>query len=640
MGNPSDPPRHQEIDLNELLQVPTKKPLIYNPSLEFLPINLLNWATFEKLCVRLLTNLNRGKLTQAFRYGETGHKQFGIDILALKIASNKQLLMQCKHIKKLKRGDIKNYIDKFLEEKKNQDSDEFILGVACDFEHDPQLVEEWAAAKRQLSEKGIFSEIWGFNQINDFLRLEPEIVKQFFGEEYVSSFCSEVPSTEKYPEKYRSQFLHRDANYVVIENETIRFDLFVPSEQSAKVTATISFARSDLSGITLSLPGKTVVEWMQWAGHTSNFGDAPYVMKAAWHEDRYVFVAPEARLMLDSSELTHLHWIFQTAWNEYIQAALELERKWRFLRFKALVDKRKKIFGLMRISRPLWKVILEFCQDHESSKGSGVMHVFEYASMEIKVYVGAKTEHLDRGYHLTMYAYQDGGATSKNEDKLTLGWTPLMSISDMPEPLHPRKAWDAEFTHDWLTKTLIPAVEEWINAKEKQQWKKNTFFLKRILGKPPERIHLRSHFYSLSDLPARQMSNHGMDLPRVIENIHKLQSHFHIYYRKAEIEPKHIITVIQACARLAPLITLESDRYIRGNLNLGDEDLVVELEKLVAADPKKFGTPAWMDYALRSLLDILENTSSFPESELAALSESFSPAWDRMREDLICEVLH
>jgi hypothetical protein len=638
---PQEPQEPKEIDVNSLLGAPEEwESFVYDPQIESLPVERLSWQRFEKLCAKLLIRVSKSRLLQAFRYGRSGQPQFGIDILATKPGSKKQLLMQCKHVEKLNRGDLKAWVDKFLAKSKHEDADEFILCIACDFEQDQKLVEEWAHAAQRLSDKKIAPAIWGFTQINDFLRQEPEIVGEFFGTQFIPKFCSVAPNPEKYPERYRSQYRNKSENYVVFENETVRLDLFVPNERAARVSASLSFARADLSGITFAIPGETMVEWLQWAGHTSDLSKSPYASKSITNDDRYVFTAPEVRLMLDPVELGHLHWIFKSAWKDYLEAANSLESKWRFLRFDPIADTRNKTFGVMRVSRPLWRAILDFCQDHDFAKGSDPLNIFDGAPGVLKIYVDTSTADLDRGYHLIMYAYQSGGIAGPYDDSLTLGWSALTSITDVPEVLHPRKAWDAELAHNWLLGTLIPAIEDWINRKNNGKQQRRFSLFGRMFEKPESRVDLTYHFSSLARLTSRDISGGETSLQRLIDKVHNLQSHFHVYTRKAEIESQLAILVLESCARLANLIPVEKDSYIRGNLRLGDGKLTAELMALAQSDSNKFRNPNWLDYSLRSLIALLEGTDELPESELILLSEVLSPIWSRMREDWICSALY
>jgi hypothetical protein len=630
-----------EIDLNEFLRGENNwQPFVFDPQIESLPVERLRWDNFERLCAKLLMRREKGRLLQAFRYGRSGQSQFGIDILALKPGSKKQLLMQCKHVQQVKKGQLSTWIKKFLNEAKCKDADEFILCIASDIEQDRNLVEEWASLGQQLLEQGIAPSIWSLPQIIDYLRQEPEIVEEFFGKQFVPDFCSVAVIPEKYPIRFRQQYRNKSDNYAVFENETVRLDIFVPNERAPRVSTSLSLARADLSGITFTIPGEIMVSWLQWTAHAENFSNEPYAIKAHGFEDRYIFIAPDVRLMLDSAELTHLRWIFQNAWQDYFDAANELESKWRFLLFEPISIVREKTFGVAQVSRPLWRSILKYCQEHDFAHGSGAMNIFDGAPGAMKVYVPHDTTTLDCGYHLIMYAYQDAGNAGPYDDKLILGWTPLTSIGGSPQELHPRKAWDAAYSHEWIFNSLMPKIQEWINLDRTGRQNQFVSLFKQFSPKKPRTIDLSSHIYSLARSSSRDVLGTEADLQEIILKVHEMQSHFHVYQRKAIIESSLIVAVLKACARLAILITLVDDNYIRGNLQLGNRRLNIEIDELADAVPSKFCTPSWMDRSLCSLIAFLEGAESLPESELNRLSESLGPIWARIREDWICAALY
>ena len=637
MGDYSETPR--ELDPNKLLESPELQDyLVYEPKLGSLPFDQVPWQSFEKLSARLLEAVSGGKIIQAFNYGGTGQAQYGIDVIALKSGSSKQTVLQCKNVRKVKRGELRKWIDKFLSDRKREDADHYILCVPCQIENDAKLVEEWSEQEQLLDSEGINAELWSLSRLHSMLRDQPGLIAEFFGDRYVSSFCA-IPSVpDRYPERYRREFKSQNENYFIFENETARLDIFVPDDRRPRVSASLSFARADLSGITFTIPSSPLVDWLQWIGHARDLSKPPYALQAPGFEGRHVFCAPDVRLMLDDSELAHIHWIFKNAWLAYRQAAKDIEGKWRFLRFSPIEEAQKRTFALAKVSRQLWRTILAFAREHDCSHGKSDWCIFDGAPGVLKIYVETTTERLERGYHLIMYGYQEGGIVLPHEDSIVLGWAPLTSISDEPIEMHPRLAWDAEYTHEWIFRELVPAVKKWVERKQEEDYRSYGIF-GRFIPRRRSNVDLSPHIFSLQKMPIRFMSSGTVTLAALVEYTEILQSFFHVYRRAAQVPGEAVTSILSLLIRLLPLIKAPDEHYIRGNLQLGDGDLSAEISKVILRGPVALRNPAWLDMSLRSLGAVLRDAQDFPNSELALIGEALAPLWDRMAEDRLCDSL-
>ncbi|HET9114240.1 MAG TPA: hypothetical protein VFN66_10300 [Burkholderiales bacterium] len=629
----------RELDPNKLLEPPELgEYLAYEPKLSSLPFDQVPWQSFEKLSARLLEAVFGSKVIQAFTYGRLGQTQYGIDVIALKSGSSKQTVLQCKNVRIVKRGELRKWIEKFLSNRKCGDADHYILCLPFPVENDAKLVEEWSEQVQLLHKEGIYAELWSLSRLYSLLRDQADLVAEFFGDGIASSFCARPLIIDGYPVRYRHEFRLQIDNHFVFENETARLDIFVPDDRRPRVSASLSFARADLSGITFTIPGSTLVDWLQWTDHAKDLSKPPYASRVPGFEGRHVFCAPDVRLMLDDSELGHIHWIFKNAWVAYNGAATEIEAKWRFLRFDPIEGAQKRTFALANVSRQLWRAILVFAREHDCNQGKSDWYIFDAAPGVLKVYVETATKRLERGYHLIMYGYQEGGMIFPYEDTIILGWAPLTPISDEPIKMHPRLAWDAEYTHEWIFRELVPAVKKW--SEEKGE-KKNVWsgFLPKFFSPRRADVDLSSHIYSLGKLSVRSMSSGTVTLSALAEYAEVLQSFFHVYRRTAQISDQLVLTVLNMLVRLVPLVQMPDERYIRGNLHLGDGDLQAELSELIQRIPDTVSNPAYLDMSLRSLIALLRDTQELPQSERELIVDALVPLWNRMTEDRLCDSL-
>ena len=240
------PENRQELDPNKLFEPPDACDYyVYDPRLKSLPFEQVSWQSFEKLSARLLEALFGSRFLQVFGYGRSGQAQYGIDIIDLKPGSVKQTVMQCKNVREVKRGQLHTWVKQFLANKKASDSDHYILCIPFAVNEDAKLVEEWAEQALLLDRHEINAELWGLDKLNELLREQASLVEIFFGEKIASGFCSRARIPDKYPARYRREFEAQYDNSVVLENETVRLDAFVPDEHAARLAATLSFARSD-----------------------------------------------------------------------------------------------------------------------------------------------------------------------------------------------------------------------------------------------------------------------------------------------------------------------------------------------------------------------------------------------------------
>lgn len=156
-----------------------------------LPFEKLDWRDFEKLCLRLIrleSQLDRCRL-----YGAQGDDQQGIDIYARKVGSEKYTVYQCKNEQDFGASKIRDAVDLFITEAWAVKSDSFVL-CARESLKNAQRTDEVEKQTGILRTKNIAFIVWDKDELSLKLKSQPEIVDDFFGREWVKSFCGDEAS--------------------------------------------------------------------------------------------------------------------------------------------------------------------------------------------------------------------------------------------------------------------------------------------------------------------------------------------------------------------------------------------------------------------------------------------------------------
>lgn len=153
-----------------------------------LPLNELTWPDFQRLCARLAQE--QGDVEFSQEYGLPGQKQEGIDVYIRRHHSAKYVIWQCKRYQDITACVVKNAVDTFLAGDWVSRSDEFALCATCAIE-DTKLADEIERQSERLKTYGITFTPFGTTQLSGLLKRHVELIDDFFGREWVRSFCGE-----------------------------------------------------------------------------------------------------------------------------------------------------------------------------------------------------------------------------------------------------------------------------------------------------------------------------------------------------------------------------------------------------------------------------------------------------------------
>jgi|GEM_PF-3734069 len=626
--------KYTDIDLGNLLADP--KPLITDsikPRLGELPWKQMHWEDFQKLCARLIQRQYLGSGAQVFQYGKSGQEQDGIDIIWKTTGACKFSVAEVKHWETVKPSNIQNWLKAFLDGERATDSQIWILCLSVNIEHDTKLVMAWDAVKTELESHDIQASVWDRGVIEELLRGNPELVERFFSKEIRDRFCYTLSMPTEEPHLFRRTYIDQSDSRLTAENESVRMEVILPNRNSPRVSAILSFARSNLEGVSLAIDGKDLVRWLQWAGHPHDSLKGPFTLPLS-APDRFLLTTPKFQLSLDSSEFEQLDWCLRHTWTHYLSAIQALENEWRCLRFKRLSESSQPVYELVSLPRTLWRLMMEYVSEHDYVKGESDEHIFDASNSVLKVFSPTTTTALDAGYHLISYAYDEGGPTGRYEPNVSICWNPN-NLRELSSHWGPRGQWDAEFTHDWLKSTLLPNVRDWHRRKTQQNLSWLTNPVEKLTGNLPV-LAIEDCVFSLARLSVRQIAE-AMTVEELNSCLHAMQLHFSCLSTAADLEQDLLKSVLRCVQHLAYRLPEQHHNYIRGNLQLEKEPLVESLVELIAASNTRSTNCTMLEMALRSLICCCENINGI-DNDLKWTKQMLEPVWARMREDLLCEM--
>lgn len=635
MIEPSNPDR-ETIRTAELFEKLDRHPdPVPDPKIDSLPLNeRLTPSNFEKLIARLAAP-SSGSEVQAFRYGKSGSTQGGVDVICIDAAARKCDCFEGKRVVEIKKGEIADWVEKFLSGPHAEDARSFHLCTTYPITEKTDLFLEWKQCAYLLASKEITPGLWDRDELLKMLHRRRDIVSELFGDDVAGRYCYQqspevdAPPEQSFGEKVVSVF----GRMASMENVSIACELSLPAAENLSLTAILLFARKDLSGTTIAASGREMVHWMQWRAHADELAERPYAIPFHSDSSRYIFQGNAARLTLNNGELNDLDWILARAWQEFLRSSKEVLGPLRCHRFRPL--NHSESFGLISVRRELWRAMLDYASEHDFAKGNSEWHCFDGAPGCLKVYSKADGARFDRGHHAILYAHNDVGVWLPWESNVVIAWEPPTDIDGSPSTISPRKSWDAEYTHDWLLREFIPEVLRWIAVPQEQAQPKS--FWKSAPRARQEPVKVDQVAWSRASGPGwKVMPNEN--LTDLIKCVQALQSHANGRRPDVPIPAKLMQCVLRAIDRTLPFAQLTSTQYLRSSLRI-DEDIGIGNEiRRRETNWSKSSHYAELDYFLRALLEVLEAAPKLPAGELGHIAATLQPLLDRYHEDIMCDI--
>lgn len=269
---------------------------------------------FERLIARLADPAEE-RSVRAFRYGKSGSRQEGVDVMVTDPTSRKCDYYEGKRWARVSKGDITAWVEKFLAGRHAADARKFVLCTTFNVFEVTELALEWKECEKRLAAREIEGHLWDGVQIHRLLRHRRSIVSELFGDEVADRYCvadfhaPEDPSVQEFEDE-RICVCGRTLS---LQNVSVACEVLLPSDDEMSAGAILSFARRDLSGISISISGKELVRWMQWRVHAASDDERPYAVPMIGDSTRVMLVANSARLALNQEEILDLDWVLKTS---------------------------------------------------------------------------------------------------------------------------------------------------------------------------------------------------------------------------------------------------------------------------------------------------------------------------------------
>ena len=174
-----------------------------------LPLDALEWDDFERLNLRMLQSeaeiihfvaTNPTTLTtspETRLYGLPGQGQSGIDIFARdsllhgeELPRRRYVCLQSRRTKGVTKADLRRSVDEFLNGRWAPVSRKFIYSTSASA-RSTELLNEIDQLASSLITQSIEFEVWDQETISVRLKVNPELVDDFWGREWVAEFCGD-----------------------------------------------------------------------------------------------------------------------------------------------------------------------------------------------------------------------------------------------------------------------------------------------------------------------------------------------------------------------------------------------------------------------------------------------------------------
>lgn len=348
--------------------------------------------------------------------------------------------------------------------------------------------------------------------------------------------------------------------------ENVRLDGFLPKYPRIHGSCLITFKSLRIRGCMITLSHFEIMNKLFVGLHTDPTLKLRGFIRNINNENNFMINLESSNFFLTENETRQLCQIVDDFADEYIRTLLEIEKYLELQSFT--LSKNSGAYKLLRISRSLWKQIIDFTYEFEVGKGNSKWNIFYPNSNYVSVFSGANKD-LNYGYHVMLYPEQveiySYNSFLKADQYLWITWKPLDFEDNSLSSFNCRDKWSALFTYKWLINDLIPYVIYYF-SQEKPKVRRWNFIRKKMTYQEFLAKLKISDYISQPEIDVIYRIDQIYTLEELRNLSEDLQSFFHClnkeFYIKCE-EIRALYLALKLCLENTSQIDYH---YIKGNL--------------------------------------------------------------------------
>ena len=429
--------------------------------------------------------------------GGTGRYQGGIDLFAYARGNKAQLtVFECKCWKDFNARALKDAITRFLDGPWSRPGVRFVLILAQDSLE--QFAEAWHEARHALQARQIVGEVWTGMDLTERIRFHPDILIRFFPDATVTMYCNEwmrrvdfwtqlqKAMVDERPgiRKLARQFVDRDSpgssgsgiertysspGHWSIETPWVHIDALLPHEQRFTGSIAVVVKKPSTSGFSVALSQEWLLKnLLARVGAPAEHSYRPFISGPVSRQaDAEIAIdLNSARLQVPPEGLDAVCNALDRLTPVYTEALRALERHWDAEGFPFIGSGDNTVVAMCSISGWAWQQVIAFALAHDVDAGDSEWHIFDGNPNYLKVFTKKPHADFEPGYHAFVHGREGIDGLSYRND-VVVTWDPPAFLGTFK--LASRQWMPCAEALCWLRDRLLPAVGEWLIAREADQ---------------------------------------------------------------------------------------------------------------------------------------------------------------------------
>ncbi|RAS76661.1 HNH endonuclease [Priestia endophytica] len=290
-------------------------------------------------------------------------------------------------------------------------------------------------------------------------------------------------------------------NFRLIKQHSVMLEGNLPTLNDPEGNCLFTFNSFYIRGVQISLSHKEILQVLYKGVKTSfKLLMRPYIVDKL-DENNFLIQLGGCRFNLNASETNHLCNVIDKFIYEYLNALKKIEKTLQSEEFIPVNDEKLK-YKLIKINKNIWKLMLEFAQEHDNYHGEGYWHIFDSSGRNmLKIYNNLPTDRYNSGFHCFIHSLVEDSHSWEPSNDVWLVWWYIGE----DEEFGIRTYWTVQQTYNWLTKEFIPFVLYNFNKpfkKEKVSFRKyrEQNNIQDIFYRESNRFHNRHKIKTSGDL--------------------------------------------------------------------------------------------------------------------------------------------